>query len=170
MSMTARSLFHTCRYPRSAAPPSIRFPTADTASKDFDAKIGSFGKVALTNLAKRRNAIPFSPSERLHFKIRTTAERTNCQLKHLSPETVHAWLQEVQVRDRAGLLPGERHLILEDCRCQYIRQLRPLCFNCVIDSIPPCGVHLRSKLTESILYRCRFPPVQRNIAHTCFAR
>lgn len=50
-------------------------------SKDIDAFIESSGKVALTDPARRRNAIPFSPSERLHFKKRTTVERTNSQMK-----------------------------------------------------------------------------------------
>ncbi|NCB28080.1 MAG: IS4/IS5 family transposase [Bacteroidia bacterium] len=50
-------------------------------SKDIDAFIESSGKVALTDPANRKNARPFTPSEELHFKSRTTVERTNSQLK-----------------------------------------------------------------------------------------
>ncbi|MFA6845536.1 MAG: transposase [Sphaerochaetaceae bacterium] len=51
----------------------------------YSTKIDSFirlqGKVPLTDPAKRRNSVPFAPHEALHFKARTTVERTNSQLK-----------------------------------------------------------------------------------------
>ena len=50
-------------------------------SEKIDSYIASLGKVPLTDPAKRRKAVPFAAHEKLHFKTRTTVERTNSQMK-----------------------------------------------------------------------------------------
>jgi hypothetical protein len=50
-------------------------------SEKIDSYIVSLGKVPLTDPAKRQKAVQFAAHEKLHFKARTTVERTNSQMK-----------------------------------------------------------------------------------------